>query len=189
MMQTKENTRNTTIISTKSITVVAMFTAVLAVMAQISIPMPSGVPVTLQTFAVALTGIVLSWKKGTLSVLIYIILGVIGVPVFSNLSAGIAVIVGKTGGFIWGFLFLAAFCGVGIKMKNMVMGTLLGLTGLVICHFLGVLQFSILAGMGIAETAILVSVPYLLKDLISVILAYILGKEIRKRLIRADLLS
>lgn len=189
MMQTKENTRNTTIISTKSITVVAMFTAVLAVMAQISIPMPSGVPVTLQTFAVALTGIVLSWKKGTLSVLIYIILGVIGVPVFSNLSAGIAIIAGKTGGFIWGFLFLAAFCGVGIKMKNMVMGTLLGLTGLVICHFLGVLQFSILAGTGIAETAILVSVPYLLKDLISVILAYILGKEIRKRLIRADLLS
>ena len=187
-MQTKEKIQGS-VISTKSITMIAMFTAVLAVMAQISIPMPSGVPITLQTFAVALTGIVLSWKKGTISVLIYIILGIVGVPVFSNLSAGIAIIVGKTGGFIWGFLFLAAFCGLGIQRKHIVTGSVMGIAGLVICHLLGVIQFAILTGMGIAEASLLVSLPYIIKDVISVALAFILGREIRKRLIRADLLS
>ena len=98
--------------NTKTIVMIGMFAAVLAVLSQISIPMPSGVPVTLQTFAVALTGFILGWKYGAISVGIYILLGTVGVPVFSNFSGGLGALFGKTGGFIWGFLFLAGFCGV-----------------------------------------------------------------------------
>ena len=93
-------------LSTKSIILVGMFAAVLAVMSQIAIPMPSGVPMTLQTFAVALAGAVLGWKLGALSALVYLLLGAAGVPVFSGMSGGLGVLLGKTGGFIFGFIFM-----------------------------------------------------------------------------------
>ena len=82
--------------NTKTIVMIGMFAAVLAVLSQISIPMPSGVPVTLQTFAVALTGFILGWKYGAISVGIYILLGTVGVPVFSNFSGGLGALFGKT---------------------------------------------------------------------------------------------
>ena len=88
-------------LSTKSIILVGMFAAVLAVMSQVAIPMPSGVPMTLQTFAVALAGAVLGWKLGALSALVYLLLGAAGVPVFSGMSGGLGVLLGKTGLFSW----------------------------------------------------------------------------------------
>lgn len=175
-------------IATKTIVEIAMFTAILAILSQVSIPMPSGVPITLQTFAVALIGVVLAWKFGAVSVIIYILLGAIGVPVFAGFSGGAQVLVNYTGGFIWGFIFMAALCGVGSVMKNKVLGFVVGLAGLVICHLLGVLQFMIVMGMGFGESFALVSAPYLIKDVISVALAFVVGGQIRKRLIRADLL-
>ena len=73
-------------ISTKTIVMTGMMTAVLAVLSQIQIPMPSGVPVTMQTFGVALCACVLGWKMGTASVAVYLLLGSFGVPVFAGLS-------------------------------------------------------------------------------------------------------
>ena len=106
--------------STATITTIGMFTAVLAVLSILQIPMPSGVPITLQTFAVALCGYVLGRKNGTLCVLLYLLLGFAGVPVFTGMTAGIGKLVGYTGGFLYGFLFLAFFCGLGIHLKNKV---------------------------------------------------------------------
>ncbi|MCI7813169.1 MAG: biotin transporter BioY [Lachnospiraceae bacterium] len=174
--------------NTKMIVMVGMFAAVLAVLSQISIPMPSGVPVTLQTFAVALTGFVLGWKYGLMATGVYILVGAIGVPVFSGFSGGLGVLVGKTGGFIWGFLFMAGLCGVRYVVKNKVVSMICGMVGLAICHILGILQFQFLAEMGFTEAALLVSVPYLLKDVISVVLAYI-AAEILERSFRAANIS
>ena len=70
------------------IVLTGMFAAVLAALSQIQIPMPSGVPVTLQTFAVALTGYVLGWQYGLASTAIYILLGAIGLPVFAGCISG-----------------------------------------------------------------------------------------------------
>ena len=81
-------TRRIMKISTKTIVTVGMFTAVLSVLSILTIPMPTGVPVTLQTFAMALCGYVLGWKKGTSSTLIYILLGTVGVPVFAGMTGG-----------------------------------------------------------------------------------------------------
>ena len=175
-------------IATKTIVEIAMFTAILAILSQVSIPMPSGVPITLQTFAVALIGVVLAWKFGAVSVVVYILLGAIGVPVFAGFSGGAQVLVNYTGGFIWGFIFMAALCGVGSVMKNKALGFVVGLAGLAICHLLGVLQFMVVMGMGFGESFALVSAPYLIKDVISVILAFVVGGQIRKRLIKANLL-
>ena len=86
-----------------NIVMVGVFAAVLAVLSQISFPLPSGIPVTLQTFAVALCGYALGCKRGTLAVLVYIVLGAVGLPVFANFSGGFGSLVGLAGGYIYGF--------------------------------------------------------------------------------------
>lgn len=176
-------------IATKEIVCVGMFAAVLAILSQISIPMPSGLPITLQTFAVALTGVVLAWKLGAVSTAVYILLGAIGVPVFSEFSGGIHILVGFTGGFLWGFIPLVLLCGIGILMQNKVFGMFLGIVGLAGCHLLGTLQFMAVMEMGFRESFLLASAPYLMKDVVSVILAFVVGSQIRARLMKANLLS
>ncbi|MBD5444117.1 MAG: biotin transporter BioY [Lachnospiraceae bacterium] len=185
----KTLSQNESKISTKEVVCVGMFAAVLAVLSQISIPMPSGVPITLQTFAIALTGVVLAWKLGVTSTLVYILIGAVGVPVFSEFSGGLHVLVNYTGGFIWGFIVLALLCGVGITLKNKLLGVLLGFVGLAVCHLFGVIQFMVVMKMSIMESFLLASAPYLIKDAISVILAFAVGAQIRSRLLKAGLLD
>ena len=94
-------------IKTTDIAFIAMFSAILAVCSWISIP--AAVPFTLQTFGVFLAVGVLGGKRGTLTVLTYILMGMIGVPVFAGFSGGIGCLLGSTGGYIIGFLFSAIF--------------------------------------------------------------------------------
>lgn len=176
------------ILATKEIVYIGMFAAILAILSQISLPMPSGVPITLQTFAVALTGFVLAWKRGTVSTLVYILLGAVGVPVFAGFRGGLQVLVSHTGGFIWGFIVMTLLCGIGIMKKDKIVGILLGLIGLTILHIFGTIQFTIVMKMGFGESFLLVSAPYLIKDVLSVIFAYIIGSQIRKSLLKAELL-
>jgi biotin transport system substrate-specific component len=176
-------------ISTKTIVTVGMFTAVLSVLSILTIPMPSGVPVTLQTFAMALCGYVLGWKMGTASTLIYILLGTVGVPVFAGMTGGPSWLVGYSGGFIWGFIFLTLLCGMGIRQKNVVLRTLLGIAGLAICHLLGVIQFSLVASTTIPASFVTVSVPYIVKDVISVIGAELVAVPVRKALVGGNILA
>lgn len=184
----KKNKEGNAKITTKEIVSVGMFTAVLAVLSQLSIPMPSGVPVTLQTFAVALTGVVLAWKFGTASMLVYILLGAVGVPVFAGFSGGVQILVNYTGGFIWGFIVMTLLCGIGVQMKNKIAGILLGIVGLAICHLFGTLQFMFVMKMGFMESFLLASAPYLIKDVISVVLGFVIGGQLRTRLLKAGLL-
>ena len=114
-----------------------MMTAVVCVLSILEIPMPTGVPITLQTFALALCGYLLGWKKGFLAALLYLLLGAAGVPVFSGMSGGIQVMLGLTGGFIWGFPVLAALSGLGSGKKNAVSAVAFGVLGLAAVHLLG----------------------------------------------------
>ena len=99
--------------SVNDIVMISLFSALIAVSSQICIPTPPKFPpVTMQTFAIFLAGSMLGWKKGTLSVLVYIILGIIGIPVFAQLQSGIGVLFGMTGGYIIGFLLTAFITGL-----------------------------------------------------------------------------
>lgn len=175
--------------ATRTLVYVGMFAAVLAVLSQIAIPMPTGVPVTLQTFAVALTGAVLGWRLAFMSTAVYILLGAAGVPVFSGFSGGLGRLTGLTGGFIWGFLFMALLCGAGSQIKKKVPGFLIGLAGLLLCHLAGAGQYALIARVGFRKAFLLVSAPYLIKDIISVALAFLVGTVVRGRLIKAGLFS
>lgn len=164
----------------QKMTMVAVVTAVIIVCTWISIPMPTGVPTTLQTLGIALCGFVLGPKLSAISVVLYWGMGVVGLPVFSSFGAGIGQFAGPTGGFLWGFLFLAVLCGMAQNSQNKVKAITLGVLGLAICHFLGVVQFAVLTHRTWAESFILVSVPYIIKDVISVAIAWGVSYKILK---------
>ena len=161
-------------LTTKQIVLTGMMTAVLAVLSIVTIPLPTGVPVTLQTFAMAFCGYVLGWKLGGASSALYLILGAIGVPVYAGMSGGFGALLGPAGGFKKGF-----------PGKPFV----LGIAGLAVCHAFGVVQFSIVTGNTIPASFLAVSVPYIVKDVISVVVAEILGVAVRKALSAAHVMN
>lgn len=165
---------------TKAMAFSAMFCAIIAILSQIAIPMPSGIPITLQTFAIALTGFLLGWKRGSFSVLLYILLGLIGVPVFSSLRSGIYTLLGLTGGFIFGFIPFVLLSGLGRNFKKKYLALVFCFLGLIICHLMGSLQFMIISQISFYKSLLTVSFPYLLKDLVSCILAYGLYLHLKK---------
>lgn len=163
--------------------------ALLAVLSQVSIPLPTGVPVTLQTFAVALCGYILGPGLGSLSVLVYLAIGAVGLPVFAGFSGGVGAFLGMSGGFMWGFFALSALCGLGLRFPNRILSIALGAAGLLICHVCGVAQFAFLTSSAFWQSALEVSVPFLLKDLISVALAYLAAQAVVSSLRRARLVD
>lgn len=153
----------------------AMFAALIAVFSQLTIPSPSGIPLTLQTFIVAMTGFSSGAKPGTAAVGAYIAVGAVGVPVFSSFQGGLGALFGPTGGFIFGFTALAFFCG--IKTEKIILRIVYALSGLIICHICGILWFSLTSG-SIMSAFISASLPYIPKDILSVILAGIFSKKV-----------
>lgn len=168
-------------ITVRELVFTAMFAAITAVLSQISFPLPSGVPVTLQTFAAALSGYMLGKKWGTISITVYVLLGAVGVPVFAGLHGGFASITGVTGGFIWGFIPMALLCGLGGDMKNKYLSIVLGIAGLLVCHFCGIIQWNAIKGGGFVSSFLTVSAPYLIKDVVSVVGAYFVSLLVKKR--------
>lgn len=154
---------------TKTLSIIAIFCAITCILSTVSIPSPFGVPLTLQTFAISLCGFFLGKRNCTLCVFIYLLLGAIGLPVFAGFSGGISKLFSASGGFLIGFLFLSFFCGLGIKYSFI---------GLFICHILGIIQFSFITKTPIISSFIIVSMPYIVKDLISIGFAYLISKKL-----------
>lgn len=167
----KENTRKRTL----NLILAALFTAITAVLSQTAIPTPFDVPLTLQTFAVAFCGYTLGVKWGFASITAYILLGTVGVPVFSGFKGGAQVLFGATGGFIFGFLFLVLLCGFSHIIKNKYLKFLPGFGGLALCHIWGTVQYAVIYKMQVIPAFLLVSAPYLIKDAVSVAAAYLLS--------------
>ena len=121
-MSDEKSATSKSAINVREMCYVAMFTAVISILAQISIPLPLGVPLTMQTFAITLAAVVLGAKYSTYSTVIYLLLGAIGVPVLANFSAGLDKFVGPTGGFLFSFPLMAFIIGYGTEHKDMFKG-------------------------------------------------------------------
>ena len=134
---------------------------------------------TLQTFTVALVGFSLSYKKGIKAIISYLFLGIIGVPVFAQGKSGIATLFGLTGGFLFGFIFFVFCCSKAKDAKHLITKLALSAIGLLLCHLFGVLQYSILTGINPIQASMLVSVPFLLKDSLSVLLAFMISEKFK----------
>lgn len=175
--------------SVQKIAIIALMTAVLCILAPISIPVfISPVPISLGVLAIYLTAYVLSPLDATISVIIFILLGTFGLPVFSGYSGGLSKLVGPTGGYIIGFLFTVYISSLFIHMKKGIIFDVIGMiTGLALCYILGTIWFSYQQGKGFIASLLLCVVPFLIGDAIKIIVAVILGTQLNKRLAHLDL--
>lgn len=151
----------------------AIMAAVIVVCTFISVPTPFGVPYTLQTLGVMLAGYILGSKKGAVAVLVYLILGAVGLPVFSSFTGGIGMLTGPTGGFLLGFILLALCCGV---RKH---AFLWGAFGVALCHILGTSWFSFYTQTSLSYAFLYSSLMFLPKDYFLMTTAYFLSKKIK----------
>lgn len=163
---------------------IAIFAVLMAICSWISIPM--AVPFTLQTFGVFMAVGVLGGKRGTFAVLIYILLGAVGVPVFAGFSGGIGVLLNTTGGYIVGFLF-SALVMWGMETlwgKKPVVQIASMLVGLIVCYALGTIWFMVVyarntGAVGLGTVLGWCVIPFMIPDLIKIALAFVLSRRLR----------
>lgn len=157
-----------------------IFVTIAAILSQIAIPLPGGVPITLQTFAVALGGIILGSKKGFIAILVYVLMGAIGLPVFSGFSAGVGAIVGPTGGFILSFPIMSFIIGLVCERTDNKILIFLGMILALIPNYLvGAIQFSLVTSSGLYNAFLVSVLPFILVDAIKLVLATIIGSMLR----------
>ncbi|PLV56908.1 biotin transporter BioY [Thermotoga sp. SG1] len=156
-----------------------IFTALIAVGAWISIPI-GPVPFTLQVFFVFLSAYILGKKYGTLSIAAYVLLGAIGLPVFANFKGGAQVLVGPTGGYLFGFILGGFVIGLlSEKRENFVWYLVSGLSGLGIIYVLGVFVLNFYVH-DIKKAVALGFAPFIWFDLIKLVVAAVIALRLKK---------
>lgn len=180
---------------------VALFSALMAVCAWIAIPIGE-VPITLQTFGMFMCFLIIGGRNGSLSVIVYILLGMVGAPVFAKFQGGLHVIIGPTGGYIIGFIFSALFLWLmeivevktgltkvysKIKWLKYVYLCVALLIALVICYTFGTVWFiRVYAARGkvftVAKALELCVTPFIVFDLIKIALAIIISVPVNRAL-------
>lgn len=164
------------------LTLTALFAVIISVCSMLSIPAP--VPFTLQTFGVFLALFVLGGKYGTLSILVYICLGLAGLPVFHNFTGGIGIIMSGTGGYITGFLLSGAVYALITKLagEKSHIKLIAAFVGLIICYITGTLWFSFTAeqSQGLLAATLSCVVPFIIPDTVKILLAFFIAKRTEK---------
>lgn len=149
--------------------------ALMAVCAWLAVPV-GDIAVTMQTFGVFLTLMLLGGGKGTAACGVYLLLGAVGLPVFSGFQGGIAVLLGPTGGYLFGFLVLSV-CYWALEKHLGQIGAML--PGLLLCYVCGTLWFFFAYGGSLWAVVLKCVVPYLIPDILKLILARFVSKRIR----------
>lgn len=175
--------------TTKEITIMGMFVALISICAWITIPLPM-VSFTLQTFAVNLCLLLLGGKRATLVIITYLILGGIGLPIFAGFKGGLGILFGTTGGYLIGFIATTLFywCSTkflenkkSIKLTSLIIGAFL-------CYIIGTIWFVMIYNgqntdvIGISKALTWCVIPFIIPDLIKIYLAYIINNRIGERL-------
>ncbi len=161
-------------LSVRDLTIISMFTGIICICSWISIEGP--VPFTLQTFAIFASLLILK-RKGIVAILIYILLGGIGLPVFAGFKSGISTLLGPTGGYIWGFLIIGI---INIFICNMKKKTqcLFLVIGLLLCYLTGTLWFMHVTNNKFIHSLTLCVIPFIIPDLIKLLLAYLISNRV-----------
>ncbi len=164
---------------TRKLTVTALFAALLCILSPWCISV-GPVPISLASFAVMLTGASLGSKRGTLAVAVYLLLGVLGLPVFSGFTGGAQQLIGVTGGYLWGYLpcafctglFADRFSSLLFRMSGMLLGT-------VILYAVGTAYFCFLTKTAVAAAGLICVLPFLPGDALKIICAGLLCGKLR----------
>lgn len=168
--------------TTKKMALCGMFAALMALLAQLSVPLPfSPVPLTGQVFGVLLAGLVLSPGISAMSMIVYILLGFIGIPVFHGLQGGPHILIGPTGGYILGFVPACYLIGIIAWKSDSVFRIASGLiVGLLIIYLLGAIQLSFVMGFSFMQAVYAGVLPYLPLDIVKAVMAGFIGLRLKK---------
>ena len=172
---------NTQTARTKKIVLIGLMTAVTCILGPLSIPLPfSPVPISLTNFAIFLAVFILGMKDATISFIVYLLLGAVGVPVFSAFSGGLGKLAGPTGGYLFGFIFLALIMGFFMEhFDRKIVPTIVGmLIGMAVCYIFGTVWLAKLMSLSFNEALALGVLPYLAGDVVKIIIAVIIGPKL-----------
>ncbi len=169
---------------TRNMIITSLFAALICIAAYIVIPLPfSPVPITLQTLFVMMAGLLLPFEYAGLTVVIYLLLGIVGLPVFSGGASGIGSIVGPTGGYLIGFLVGSMVISMLVKSsKNKFaisfVSAIVG--GIVVVYAFGVIWLAWKTDMGIQKAFVVGALPFLLGDFVKAFVATFVAVPLNK---------
>ena len=162
---------------------IALGAVLIAICSWISIP--TTVPVTMQTFAVFFVLSALGGKRGTMAIIVYVLLGVVGIPVFAQFTSGIGILLGSTGGYIVGFVFMGLVYRLIVHLlgKKMWVEILAMVIGLAVCYAFGTAWFMVVyaqanGAVGLATVLAWCVLPFILPDLVKLGLALLLARRL-----------
>lgn len=168
---------------TQDMVLISLFVVVMAICSWISIP--TAVPFTLQTFAVFLAVGVLGGKRGTIAICVYLLLGIIGIPVYAGGTAGIGMILGNTGGYMIGWIFSGlVMWGMEILIGRKTWALALSmLLGLIVCYIMGTAWFMVvyakeMGQIGLWTAVVWCVVPFVIPDLLKIAIALVVQKRL-----------
>ncbi|HEX6595051.1 MAG TPA: biotin transporter BioY [Bacillota bacterium] len=167
----------------------AFFTAIIGILAQVTIPLPL-VPITGQTLAIGLVATILGAKLGTLAATLYLIIGAIGIPVFSQFTGGLGIIIGPTGGFIFGFIPTAFIIGYYLEKRGFTVANAMiaNIIGMFVTLTIGTIWLKFIANLTWSAALLGGFAPFIVGGIIKAVLAAWLGIAVRNRLQSARLL-
>lgn len=168
----------------------ALFAALTVVLAQITIPIPL-VPITGQTIAIGLIAIILGSRWGAVAVGIYLLMGLIGLPVFAQGKAGTGVLLGPTGGYLIGFVFKVYVLGKFLERTSYRFWVVLIAINVVtfLTMFIGTAWLKVVAGLSWQQAFITGYVPFIGVEFIKSVMITVVGLAVRKRLVALEIIS
>lgn len=171
--------------NTRSMVVPALMAALLCVLGPVTIPV-GPVPLSLATLGIYLAGLLLGWKRGMVSVLVYLAIGLVGLPVFSGFTGGLGQLFGPTGGYLLGYLPLGLVTGLAQKQKSPL--RLLAMAGgTAFLYLLGTVFYCAQSGTAFMAAAAVCVLPFLPGDVMKMCLALFLAPSLSRALERARL--
>lgn len=171
----------------KSMVLMALFAALTCVLAPLSIPI-GPVPISLTNLVIYFSLYVLGWQRATITYLVYLLLGLVGLPVFSRFEGGVGKLAGPTGGYLIGFIFMAIISGLFVKMKEdeVILNRVLGIAGMIlgtlVAYAFGTAWFCYSTGTGLSAALALCVIPFIPGDLVKIIVAAVVAPTVAKQI-------
>lgn len=167
----------------RSMVFMAIFAAIICIAAPFSVQV-GPIPITLATFAIYLAGAILGGKRGMISVVVYIMLGAVGLPVFSNFNGGFSALLGPTGGYIIGYVPLVLLTGIFAEMNSkkhwtMIIGMILGTAAL---YTFGTAWFMIMTESSLGRALSLCALPFIPGDALKIVCVAAVAMQLKSKL-------
>lgn len=184
-IKTGRRTKSVRRSAARELAYIALSVSLITVCAWISVPV-AAIPVTLQTFAVAFVGALMGWKRALGAVGAYLLMGLAGIPVFAGFKAGVATLMGATGGYIFGFAFLALFPAlfkmlpVKNKWGRASVFYVASVVGMAICYLFGTAWFVLIYQCTFLYALTVCVLPYLIPDAVKFVFSSVLAVRLEK---------